>query len=108
MFRFLWPHDFKDTYNIDPRSGLYHLSPQFLSCMQDLRCWTMNSDFLRKYPDFQGDIPISNPLPLRHLNLEAGLSQWCYFPVPEEDMLEIEGRSNSHHDLALGRTLCLT
>ena len=83
MFQFLWPHEFKDTYRLDHETGLFRLSPLFISSMQDLRCWTMNSDFLQKYPDFQGDTPITNPRPAM-LTLKDAEPQWYYFQARED------------------------
>ncbi|OAP60914.1 hypothetical protein AYL99_05916 [Fonsecaea erecta] len=63
MFRFLWPYDFQDAFRSSSLTGLRHLSPRFLASMQDIRCWTMNSDFFQRWPDFRGDVPVSNPRP---------------------------------------------
>ncbi len=77
-FRFLWPHDIKDAYTLNQRTGLFQISKNFLARIHDLRCWTMDSDFLNKYPDFQGDIPVSNPIP-PHLSLTASQTQFYHF-----------------------------
>lgn len=42
-------------------TGLYSYSPAFTERQQDLRCWTMRSDFFEKFPELRSDIPAFNP-----------------------------------------------
>lgn len=94
MFRFLWPYEFHESYSVNPQTGMYHLSPQFIANIQDLRCWTMNSDFFQKYPDFLGDVPVSNPRPAM-LTLPDAQMLWYDFQArkdaeeyPEQDSVQ--------------------
>ncbi|KAJ9633620.1 hypothetical protein H2204_006826 [Knufia peltigerae] len=93
MFQFRWPYSLKATYNVDPQTGLSHFSPQFLEHLGDLRCWTMNSDFLIQYPDFRGDIPIFNagPSNLGLLNSSISYPDWYNFDSAEEEKSHIHG-----------------
>lgn len=96
MFQFLWPHDIEDAFNLNPQTNLYQLSKGFLVRFQDLRCWTMNSDFLNKYPDFRGDIPVSNPKPVQ-LSLTT-TELHCYYFInhhmeDQEEENPLEGQS---------------
>lgn len=84
-FKFLWPYDFRDTYVYNRQAGIYELSRLFVERSQDLRCWTMNSDFVAKYPEFQGDFPVFNPPPVP-LDFNTKDNGWYYFPwQPEEE-----------------------
>lgn len=91
MFRFIWPHDLKAAFHINPETGLSHFSPRFLEHLQDIRCWTMNSDFLITFPDFRGEIPIWNAGPSGLLSTGVTYSEWYDF-----NDLEEEGPSRSN------------
>lgn len=85
MFRFIWPYDLKATYHINPQTGLSQFSPRFLEHLQDIRCWTMNSDFLVTYPDFRGEVPVWNAGPSALLSTAVTYAEWYHFNNLEEE-----------------------
>ncbi|OQV10423.1 hypothetical protein CLAIMM_14424 [Cladophialophora immunda] len=90
MFRFLWPYDFKEAFKLNVQTGLCHLSPRFLASMHDIRCWTMNSDFFQSWPDFRGDVPVSNPEPAQPSLHTA----WYAFQAQEDSETYQDDASN--------------
>ncbi|KEF54541.1 uncharacterized protein A1O9_08983 [Exophiala aquamarina CBS 119918] len=85
MFQFLWPYDLRATYDINPQTGLSQFSPQFLEHLGDLRCWTMNSDFLVEFPDFRGDVPTFNGGPPSLLSIGVSYPEWYRFDTTEDE-----------------------
>ncbi|EXJ83315.1 hypothetical protein A1O1_06934 [Capronia coronata CBS 617.96] len=61
--RILWPYEFRDCYTCEVETGLYKLSPMFDQRLVDIRSWTMDSDFFRRFPELSSDIPAFNKIP---------------------------------------------
>jgi hypothetical protein len=55
--RFVWPHNPEDTFLRDNLTGLYSYSSDFIQRQNDLRCWTMRSEFFSIFPELVQDIP---------------------------------------------------
>lgn len=62
-FRFLWPHGPQDLYVLDRYSGTYTFSMDFSRRLEDIRCWTVQTDFFTLYPELQNEIPVFNSRP---------------------------------------------
>lgn len=86
-FRFLWPFELRDAYLKNRETGFYQFSADFINRTNDLRCYTMKADFLAKYPEFQGDIPIFEPAPRK--GKLGGVGFW-HFPLGTGQLEGIE------------------
>lgn len=86
--RFLWPYELRDTYLINRQTGLFQFSADFIERADDLRCYTMKSQFLTKYPEFQGDVPVFDPAPRMMPQLGNNKAIFCHFPVPKGSLEE--------------------
>jgi hypothetical protein len=80
-FRFLWPFEVRDTYLKNRETGLYQFSADFTERANDLRCWSMKSEFLTKYPEFQGDVPIFDPAPRAMPKVTRPDHLFYHFPI---------------------------
>ena len=56
--RFLWPFELCDTWTRDIHTGLHSFSDLFLERFQDIRCWTLCSEFFELCPQLAGYIPM--------------------------------------------------
>ncbi len=73
--RFVWPHNPEDTFLRDNLTGLYSYSSDFVQRQNDLRCWTMRSDFFKIFPELVQDIPaFDKPPRMSQLLLPAAQS----------------------------------
>nr|QCL09087.1 DmxL4 [Cryptosporiopsis sp. 8999] len=59
--RFLWPFDLSDTWTRNRDTDFYSYSILFNERFQDIRCWTLSSQFFDMCPELIGYIPIYNP-----------------------------------------------
>ncbi|KAM0278417.1 hypothetical protein ACHAQH_005172 [Verticillium albo-atrum] len=53
----LWQFGFNDCFMRNTATGLFQLSPIFEDRIRDIRSWTMNVDFLDRFPELRDDIP---------------------------------------------------
>ncbi|RFU24896.1 hypothetical protein B7463_g11445, partial [Scytalidium lignicola] len=82
--KFLWQYEVRDTYVRNRRTNLYHFSRTFLDQADDLRCYTLASDFFAKYPEFHGDAPIYDLPPRICASIHSCNNVWQYFPVKQK------------------------
>ena len=61
--KLLWPFEFRDCYTHDLETGLYKPSRLFEETMNNVKCWTMGSDFFQRFPELSSDIPVSGRIP---------------------------------------------
>lgn len=62
-FRILWPYEFRDCYKTSTETGLYSLSHEFETRINEIGSWTMAPDFFHRYPEMYADIPSFNTVP---------------------------------------------
>ncbi|OJD14485.1 hypothetical protein AJ78_05169 [Emergomyces pasteurianus Ep9510] len=62
-FRFLWPYESQDLYVWDSFSGTYSFSADFSQRVEDIRCWTVQTNFFTLYPELRSEIPVFNERP---------------------------------------------
>ena len=62
---FLWPYNFADTFFQSKETHLLQFSPELLKRFNNNNCWTVDSGFLVRYPEFVGDLPTYNSIPAR-------------------------------------------
>ncbi|RDW67532.1 hypothetical protein BP6252_08928 [Coleophoma cylindrospora] len=84
--KFLWPYEFRDTYVRNRNTNLYEFSKTFLHQANDLGCYTLDSSFFAKYPEFQGDVPIYQSLPRLCSSISSHSTSWQYFPVNQQNI----------------------
>jgi hypothetical protein len=51
----------------------------------DVRCYAMTASFLMKYPEFQGDVPMFDPVPRLMPEIGRG-DMFCHFPVNKRSL----------------------
>ncbi|KAH6699807.1 hypothetical protein BKA61DRAFT_208170 [Leptodontidium sp. MPI-SDFR-AT-0119] len=88
--RFLWPYELRDTYLKSRQTGLYRFSGDYIQRADDIQCYTMTMQFLCKYPEFQGDVPVFDPAPGMIHALGGSRATFCHFPVPNGALEEVE------------------
>lgn len=62
-FQFLWPHSPHDLYTFDASNNTYAFAEEFLQRAEDIRCWTVSTDFFASYPELRGEMPVFKSVP---------------------------------------------
>jgi hypothetical protein len=57
-FKFSWPFGFDDTYYYDPSTRTYRISPLFERYHRDIRSWSLEQVFFKKFPELIGEISV--------------------------------------------------
>ena len=65
-FNFHWPYTEREIYTFNPMSQAYEVSKFFLEYAYDFRNWTMKSDFFKKFPEMQHDVPSFGAMEFNH------------------------------------------
>jgi hypothetical protein len=58
-FRFIWKHQISEFYVLDAITGRYKLSSLFKESLWDIRNWTMDEEFFRRFPQLYYDFALS-------------------------------------------------
>lgn len=79
--KFLWPYEVRDTYVRNRQTNLYHFSRAFLDQADDLRSYTLETQFFALYPEFKGDAPVYEDVPRLCKSIDLPFDRlWQYFP----------------------------
>ena len=56
-FNFYWPYTEREIFSFNEAMNTYEVSKVFLEYAYDFKNWTMRSEFFKKFPEMQHDIP---------------------------------------------------
>jgi hypothetical protein len=56
-FRFVWGHDFRDSYIPNYQTGLYQFSTLFAEQTFNLQHWGMTAEFIQEFSELKDDVP---------------------------------------------------
>lgn len=82
--RFVWPYSASSAVTISSTTGLLCLSDEFLLRANNLRSFTMASDFFYIYPEFRGDTPQFEPSPTYHRPESLEYLEGLYWSILRE------------------------
>jgi len=74
--RFIWSGNPEDTFTRDNLTGVYSYSSEFVERQNDLRSWSMRSDFFSLFPELRQDVrlpPLSQSVVSVHPKDFAGV-----------------------------------
>ncbi|KAM0271862.1 hypothetical protein ACHAQH_008962 [Verticillium albo-atrum] len=94
----LWQFGFNDCFVQNSATSRFQLAPLFEERIRDIRSWTMNVDFLNKYPELCEDIPMQGGIPSKLTmprNVIVGThARWHTDTTPRPREREIERDQN--------------
>lgn len=82
--RFIWPYQASSTITVSRSTGLLCLTDEFILRVGNIRSHVLTTDFLAKYPEFEGEAPRLEPSPTFHTPGNVNYLEALYWKLLKE------------------------